>query len=177
MKLNIKSLVILIICFSLVFGSIVSAAQKEKVVKTKNKDITEIDIKKIDNNGNKGNNISIMDLPIDVASIISLETINGALTIKKILQYYPQANATISGDSQTIMQKKDNGNPKLEIYYGYQKSETEPWSQYYRVDGDKVIKADFATHRVWIEPVNNTKVNEIVANNLQYTEIPEWESL
>lgn len=92
---------------------------------------------------------------------------DGKLKREKTLQTYPDAEVWISEDTETIMQLKSISGPFLEIYYGYQRSAMEPWQYYYRVEDIsknpcRVVRADFATKRVWIEYVDPAAITAIV---------------
>ena len=141
--------------------------------------------------------VNLVDLPHDIPSMVSINVVDTPLicTDKNgqiiecpeaqgssqpktiIMQLYPEVNLSIADMGDTVMQTRVTGEPKIEIYYGYQFDESHPWSHYYRVDGDRVVKADFDTRTVTVGVVDPDVVNTILANNEADGSIPAWEEL
>lgn len=80
---------------------------------------------------------------------------------------------TITDDTNVMQTTTEPGFPVLEIYWGYDKSDLEPWRYYMRVntltDGYAVY-SDFQTKSVWTRPINSGLVQSIIAGGT----IPEW---
>ena len=106
-------------------------------------------------------------LPMDRMVTNLVEHINNGKKTSKLVQIYPETVLEVSDDAETIKQSSSNGGMvKHEIYYGYQKSIREPWSQYYKVENCgvefcRVVRADFSTRQVTIEEITLSKANSI----------------
>jgi hypothetical protein len=120
--------------------------------------------------------VDIKELPIDQVVTSEVKSVRSGVTKTKIVQIYPESVLEVSTDVETIKQTSTSEiSPKLELYYGYQKSAIEPWQYYYKIDSCengvcKVVRADYSTRKVWIEEIPETTANTI-------TGIPNYETL
>jgi hypothetical protein len=108
------------------------------------------------------------ELPLEQAVTNLVEHVNNGVKKTKLVQIYPETALEISDDAETIKQSSPNGGKlKHEIYYGYQKSIKEPWSQYYKAENCnavmcKVVRAEYATRVVTVTNVPLIEINKIV---------------
>lgn len=120
--------------------------------------------------------VDIKELPTDKAVTSEITSVRSGVTKTKIVQIYPESVLEVSNDVETIKQTSTSTiSPKLELYYGYQRSSVEPWQYYYKIekcDTEKctVVRAEFDTKRVWIEEISVSEANTI-------TGIPAYEAL
>lgn len=189
---------IVIVCFLLVstgFAAIISidAASATIVIKPVDPTGKIVSSATIDSTGKvisepkdeKGKPIDTKGFPVDDKGIsttdatsVYLEVSNEKQVERKTVQLYPDAKVAISSDFTTIMQTTEKGSPALEIYYGYQKSDSEPWTYYMRVDSISsdtaiIVKADFVKRTVWTERVKPKEIMDIIKSG----KIPAWEDL
>ena len=116
--------------------------------------------------------VDIKSLSLATVTVASIEITKDMVVTTKTVQIFPEAKVQVSENTETVMQSSTTGNaethtPVLELYYGYEKSKYEPWQYYYRVDDIsknpcRVVRADFATKRVWIEYVDPAAITAIV---------------
>jgi len=144
----------------------------------KEKPLITINITPFLSSGKKlGRTINEKELPLDQLVTNLVEHINNGVTKTKYVQIYPETVLEMSEDAETIKQSSPNGGKlKHEIYYGYQKSVSEPWSQYYKVESCglefcRVVRADFNTRVVTIEEITAEQANGIVGIPV-YEELP-----
>lgn len=110
--------------------------------------------------------INEKELPLDQLVTNVVEHTNNGIKKIKYVQIYPESVLEMSDDAETVKQSS-SGKVKDEIYYGYQKSVSQPWSQYYKIENCddtkcRVVRADFATRQVWIEEILLTQANSII---------------
>jgi hypothetical protein len=86
-------------------------------------------------------------------------------------QLFPQAQVLVSDDGTALMQVENSTH--LEIHYGYQVDSMHPWSEYFRVDGDWMVYATFADHKIWRKEIEPAKVQAIIDSGT----IPAWSEL
>ena len=127
-----------------------------------------IDITPFLSSGAKLNrNIHEKELPYNQMVTNLVEHVNNGVKKIKIVQIYPEALFEMSDDAETVKQSSTNGGKmKHEIYYGYQKSISQPWEKYYKVENCdatmcKVVRADFTTRVVTVTNVPLTEINKI----------------
>jgi hypothetical protein len=123
--------------------------------------------------GEKLEETDIKEFPLDRPVTSLVESTRSGIITTKIVQIYPESVLEVSNDANTIKQSAA-GDVKLELYYGYQ-TDNKPWQYYYKVescvDGTcRVVRAEFATKRVWIESVSESVITSIIG-------IPAYEAL
>lgn len=111
-------------------------------------------------------NVEAKELPLKQAVTSLVKHNNRGVVTEKIVQVYPESTVELSGDASTVKQTT-SGNMKLELYYGYQQSDSQPWSKYYKVekcnmDKCRVVTADFATRSVQVHEITLAQANAIV---------------
>ena len=143
----------------------------------KEKPLITINITPFLSSGNKlDRKIHEKELPLDQAVTNLVEHVNNGFKKTKYIQIYPETVLEMSEDAETVKQSSTNGGKmKHEIYYGYQKSVSQPWSQYYKVESCgiefcRVVRGDFDTRVVTIEEITLEQANGIVG-------IPAYEEL
>lgn len=141
---------------------------------------TNIKIHPIKSDGSENGEVDIKALPTDKKTVASVEAENTAVLtrVKKQLQIHPEAKVKISADGKKIKQSKSDGRPRVELYYGYETSISQPWTEYMRVDSCdaitcKIVKANFSERRVWIEYATKTSIDSVADSD----EIPEFVEL
>jgi hypothetical protein len=93
-------------------------------------------------------------------------------SVHKSVQVLPGAKVAISEDLETVMMNQSTNGVFLQLYYGYH-TDAGAWSHYYKADSIRTIYGNYTEHRIWMEPTNTTRVNEILVSG----EIPEWGDL
>lgn len=125
----------------------------------------------------KASPVDIKELPIDQVVTSLVTSVRSGVTKTKVVQIYPESVLQISPSTETVMQTKVANDPKVELYYEYQKSIQEPWKYYYKVEkcGSetcRVVRADFAERKVWIEYIPVATANGLVSET-----IPAYDAL
>jgi len=113
-------------------------------------------IKPVDSNGVASGKIDIGSIDERITAAIGIENTN----IEKIIEIAPESKLVISEDGESVKQGKGSS---VEIYYGYQKSYYQSWTDYARVDSCvdgvcKVVLANFIEKRVWIEYKSESEI-------------------
>jgi hypothetical protein len=171
-----KTILILIICCCLICHVCagISIAGTTMFKSISESGVTSDNIIDISESSNDASMVSI-DVGGEVSSTMKgsqIQTTRLSPPIKTIsVQLLPEAQVSVSEDGNTFMQFVDSSYG--EIYYGYQQDILHPWSQYYQVRDGNIIHADFSTRKVWITPIDNTKIQGIIDSG----EIPDWDDL
>ena len=118
--------------------------------------------------------IEAKELPMQQVVTSLVKHNNRGVIKEKVVQQYPEAILEMSDNAETVKQTTQ-GDMKLELYYDYQKSISEPWSKYYKVEKCdasmcKVVRADFATRTVTVSEITLAQANGISG-------IPAYEAL
>jgi len=118
--------------------------------------------------------VEAKELPLQQVVTSLVKHNNRGVIKEKVVQQYPEAILEMSDNAETVKQTTQ-GDMKLELYYDYQKSISEPWGKYYKVEKCdasmcKVVKADFATRTVTVSEITLAQANGISG-------IPAYEAL
>lgn len=118
--------------------------------------------------------VEAKELPLQQVVTSLVKHSNRGVVKEKIVQLYPEAVVELSDSAETVKQTT-TGDMKLELYYDYQKSISEPWSKYYKIekclDGKcRVVTADFATRTVQVREITLAQGSAIAG-------IPAYEAL
>jgi len=119
--------------------------------------------------------VDIQALPASQPSIVEVEITVGSLLKKKIIQIYPDSKVNFSPNAETVMQVSPFNSP-LELFYGLQKSDLEPWEYQFRVlrcgNGNcTVVRAEFDSREVWLEEISEVAI-EAISDIPNYTALP-----
>lgn len=169
-----KKLLLILIIIALIFP-ISMAADEEVKVKTTISELSEstIEWKQVTDRGVS----EPLSAPLVKTKLSPTTMMFKASTGSKMIQVNPMSTVTISADTQTVMQTSASPeSPRVELYYGYQTSQNSPWTNYYKIekcDGVqcRVVRADFATRKVWIEYIPVATANSITGI-LPYESLP-----
>jgi hypothetical protein len=144
--------------------------------------LAAISIRPISSFGSVGNVVAEKDLRTETLQTLQLDLTKSTKTETKYVQMYPSSLFVISSDfagSTSIMQTSTkDGYPLLEVYYGYQKSQFEPFRYYLRVvqvDGTNayVVYGDFSTRSARIGTIPKSTYDAIIAG----VKIPDWNTI
>lgn len=98
----------------------------------------------------------------------------------KNLQTAPVSNVYVSSPSEDVVDVSQTttapGYPVLELYWDYDKSPTEPWRYYLKVDNlndGYATLSNFRTSVVWRKPMTAQRVQDIINSGT----IPAWETM
>lgn len=110
--------------------------------------------------------VEAKELPVQQMVTSLVKQTNRGVVKEKIVQMYPEATLELSDNAETVKQSTTTGTVKVEMYYDYQKSVSQPWSKYYKVENCdatkcRVVRAEFSTRRVWIEEIAVAQANAI----------------
>jgi len=146
------------------------SSSSEAIVENSDADII---IKPIDSNGEATTTVDIKALSPEekTVAVVGIENTD----VEKTIEITPESKLVISDDGENI---KQGSGSSVELYYGYQKSYSQPWTDYARVDSCvdgicKVVLANFAEKRVWIEYKSEDEIFGIVASDT----VPKFEEV
>jgi len=128
-------------------------------------------IKPIDSNGDMQNQVDITAIDETTTAVVEIENTD----VEKIIEIAPESKLVVSENGESV---KQGSGSSVELYYGYQKSYSQPWTDYARVDSCvdgicKVVLANFVEKRVWIEYKSENEILGIAASDT----IPEFEGV
>lgn len=132
---------------------------------------SDVIIKPIDSNGDAQDQVDITAIDETTTAIVAIENTG----VEKTIEISPRSKIVISEDGESI---KQGSGSSVELYYGYQKSYSQPWTDYARVDSCtdgicRVVLANFAEKRVWIEYKSESEIYGISESDM----IPKFEEV